>query len=89
MLAGNGLRTSLHSTQEQVFGGKVFLLKGSSDAKFEHKCVGSVCAHPSYNNTNPPYFKILFLKSGCSEIQNDVVLYRPLPRELIDRYVLP
>ncbi len=37
-------------------------------------CVGSVCTHPSYNDKNPPsifflnpYFKIPFLKSGCSE----------------------
>ncbi len=37
--------------------------------------VGSVCTHPSYNDKNPPsvfflnpYFKIPFLKSGCSEI---------------------
>ncbi len=40
---------------------------------FEHKCVLEV--YPSYNDKNPPsvfflnpYFKILFLKSGCSEI---------------------
>ncbi len=42
---------------------------------FEHKSVLEVCTHPSYNNKNPPsvfflnpYFKILFLKSGYSEI---------------------
>ncbi len=29
--------------------------------------VGSVSTHPSYNDKNP-YFEILSLKSGCSEI---------------------
>ncbi len=34
-------------------------------------CVGNVCTHPSYNDKKyllNPYFKIPFLKSGCSEI---------------------
>ncbi len=38
-------------------------------------CVGSVCTHPSYNDKNlpsvfflNPYFKILSLKSDCSEV---------------------
>ncbi len=45
---------------------------------FEHKCVLEVCVHihPIMLKIHPvflflflnPYFKILFLKSGCSEI---------------------
>ncbi len=55
-------------------------LKGSSDAKFtfqvffKHKCVLEVCVHiqPVMIKIHPvfffnPYFKIPFLKSGCSE----------------------
>ncbi len=42
---------------------------------FEHKCVLEVCVHinPIMIKTHPvfffiPYFKISFLKSGCSEV---------------------
>ncbi len=51
-------------------------------------CVGSVCTHPSYNDKTPPsVFKnplsqILLFWDSC---QNDVVLYWPLPGELIDK----
>ncbi len=47
-------------------------------------CVGSVCTHPSYNDKTPPsvFFQISLFWDSC---QNDVVLYRPLPGELIDK----
>ncbi len=72
---------------------KFFNLKGhrmlnSLYKLFEQMCVVSVCTHPSYNDKNPPsvFLKIPILKSPFS---NQAVLYRPLPRELIDRTVLP
>ncbi len=41
--------------------------------KFEHKCLLEVCVHIMMKNPPSvfflnPYFKIPFLKSGCSEI---------------------
>ncbi len=65
---------------------------------FEHKCVLEVCVHihPIMIKLHPVFFfKSLFL-NPLSQIrlfrepcQNDVVLYRPLPRELIDKTILP
>ncbi len=51
-------------------------------------CVGSACTHPSYNDKNPPSVFFLNLLSQIrpfwDSCQNDVVLYRPLPQELIE-----